>query len=463
MSLVRKTKPSIRHTIVDPRLLYGLLFVALLMRFARGGTANASYLVLAAYALFGRAQAIQALALSWLFTMLSAGVAPEASGATVGRYAVLGAAVAATIGRAAPAKGVFSISRPVLATLALGAFIVFHSILFSDVPDVSIFKAVSWTLAMASLLSAWKGLSSLERARLERQLFGGLAALLLVSVPFAFSGIGYLRNGTGFQGILNHPQALGPTAALLGAWASGRLLGLSRPRALDGALLGLCLTLVVMSQSRAAGLALAMGVASAVLLLPVVTRTPLPRLMPGLASRWALVAVVAAAIALVFVGPVLGQRLGSYIQKGSDSPSWFEIADQSRGELVDKMVANIKEEPLTGIGFGVASDPSSMVTVRDSVLGLPVSAVSEKGVLPLAVPEELGILGLLLVIIWLCPMIMRGARSGVAAFAVLATVLFTNLGESTFFSPGGMGLLYLVFFAWAVTGSHNNVRGSKRG
>jgi hypothetical protein len=49
--------------------------LAMAMRIASTPTANLSYLVIVGYALLGRAQAIQALALSWLFTMLSPGIA----------------------------------------------------------------------------------------------------------------------------------------------------------------------------------------------------------------------------------------------------------------------------------------------------------------------------------------------------------------------------------------------------
>lgn len=41
----------------------------------------------------------------------------------------------------------------------------------------------------------------------------------LLSLPLLVHPLGYLRNGTGFQVILNHPQVFGPTMALLCAWA----------------------------------------------------------------------------------------------------------------------------------------------------------------------------------------------------------------------------------------------------
>lgn len=444
-----------------PHVVTLIPLAAMVMRIASTPTANLSYLVIAAYALLGRAQAIQALALSWLFTMVSSGIAPEAAAASVGRYAVVAGATVSLLLRSGLAKEGFG--RPVLATLALGTFLIVHSMLFSPLPDVSILKAVSWTLVMATLLSAWTGLDYLARARLERQLFGGLMLLVLVSLPLAFTGIGYLRNGRGFQGVLSHPQAFGPTVAFLGGWLAGWLLGDARPRWRDVALLGLCLVLAVMSEARTAGFALVLGVASAVLISPFIAGISARRLMPGLSSRRLHALTLIAAVVLVFVGPSLSARLGDYTLKKGDAANLRETVKMSRGMLVSTMIANIEENPLTGIGFGLASDLSSMVIDRDPVLGLPTGASIEKGVMPIAVLEELGIFGFLLVVMWLWLMVRRGARAGVAAFAVLATLLLTNLAESTLFSPGGMGLLPLILLAWAVTGRHHPVQDLTRG
>src|SRR5690606_11413311 len=102
-------------------------------------------------------------------------------------------------------------------TILLGLFFIVHAVLFSSVVDVSVLKAVSWTLAMATLIAAWRGLNDEERIALADRVFRGLTLLMIVSLPLLVLPVGYLRNGTGFQGVLNHPQAFGPTMALLGA------------------------------------------------------------------------------------------------------------------------------------------------------------------------------------------------------------------------------------------------------
>lgn len=427
---------------------------ALALRMANTGTADFSYLVLGGYALLGRAQAIQALALSWLFGMLSEGIAPPLAGmAAIGRYAVIACAAISVLLRGRTLIKGFSISQPLVATLALGAFLILHSLFFSRLPDVSILKAFSWTVVMGTLLSAWGGLYHADRAHLERQLFGGLLVLAIISLPLTINDIGYLRNGTGFQGVLSHPQGFGPTVALLFAWLAGRLLMTSAPSWRDLGLLLLCIVLVVMSESRTAGLGVASVIVISIPLTLILVKLPVRRSMPGLKSRRALMLTLFGTVVMVVYGANLFDKLGNYYYKKSTEAGALRIANESRGQLVEPMVENIKKTPVTGIGFGIASDPGLMDITRDPILGLPTGAAIEKGVLPIAVLEELGIVGFLLVVGWLWFMVGSGFRSGIVLSSVLATLLVMNFSESTFFSPSGFGLFPLILFAWAVTGS----------
>lgn len=424
---------------------------ALVLRIASSDTVSISYLLLGFYTLFGFTQVIQALVMSWLFTMLSDGIAPVASGATISRYTVIFAAASSVLLHKSNKKSASSIGQLIFATVVLGMFIILHSMFFSPLLDVSILKAVSWTMTVTTLLAAWSRLTVEERSQLEYQLFGGLIVLVLASLPLIFSDIGYLRNGTGFQGLLSHPQAFGPTVAFLGGWLGGRVLGTTQPRWREIALLGSCLVLIVMSEARTAGLALVLGLIIATLTSSALSGVAIRRLMPGLRSRRLHVLVLLAVVGSLFAGGILSERIGAYLTKRTDATNLLEAAKASRGYLVDLMVANIEKNPLTGIGFGIASDVDTLEVERDPIFGLPTGAVIEKGVLPFAVMEELGILGFVLVFSWIFVLARRGARSGMAALTVLIIVFLTNFGESTLFSPGGMGLLPLILLTWAVS------------
>lgn len=429
---------------------YAPLILALGLRLASGPTANLSYLLVAAYALLGRAHAIRALGFSWLFTTISPGIAPEASAASLGRYAVLFATAAAVFIH----SDVLS-SRPRLrpftqATVLLGLFLIGHSLLFSPMADASVLKALSWTLAMASIVSAWIGISTQERRQMEDELFKALVLILLFSLPLAVLPVGYLRNGTGFQGILNHPQAFGPTMALLGAWATARLLAERKPNWWLVGLAGTCLAMVLMSEARTAGLAMIGGVALSVIFGPGFAGRPLARIAPGLRSPriWTVLGIVL--VAGIALAPYVADAVQHYITKSgrTSGGNLAELYDRSRGRLIGAMLTNIREHPLAGIGFGIASEPWTMEVSRDPILGLPIGASIEKGVTPLMVLEEVGVIGAAFVAFWLLRLLRSGARSGLAPFAVCLTILLINMGEATLFSPGGMGLLSLILLGW---------------
>lgn len=442
-----------------------LTFVAALTaaRIASAPTADVSFVVLGLYALTGRVQALQALGLSWLFSMISPGVAPDASLAAVGRYAVLAGAVASVLLRTKWSRfDGTTISKPVLATLLLGCGIIVHSLFFSQMRDVSLLKAIAWTATVATLLAAWSGLGTDDRRRLEWQIFGGLAALMLLSLPLLASGRGYLVNGSGFQGLLNHPQAFGTTMALLGAWLGGRVLGSRRPTWWFVGLFGLCVVLIIRSQARTGGLGLLLGLGFAALTGRLLGHRRLREFLPGLRSRRLHFVVATAVVAAIFAAPLLMPHIDGFMLKthgaivagrggAGGGISILGVYDKSRGSKVTDMWQDIQLHPWQGMGFGLPSDLSDFVVQRDPVFHLPVGAPVENGNWFLSVWEELGAFGALATLLWLWMLTRRAARSGMVPFAVFLTALFMNFGEATLFSPSGMGMLSLLLIAWAAT------------
>lgn len=429
-----------------------LIVLALIFRLASTPTANLSYLVLAGYALIGRAQAIQALALSWLFTMLNPGLAAEATASSTGRYAVLlGAAASVFVRSRTFHSGGIHVRSVTMNTVLLGLFLVVHSLFFSPIMDVSVLKAVSWTLAMSTLIAAWLGLSPDERDRLSQQIFVGLIVLMLVSLPLLGLPVGRLRNESGFQGILNHPQAFGPTMALLGAWAMSRMLGHKPPPWSMVALTGSCLVLVVLSEARTAGLALVLGVGIAAITAPNLAGRSVYEVLPGLRSKRVYFVGMIALAGTLLAGPMLADQIDHFLSKSgrSQASDLIDAYQNSRGRKMDEMWDNIKITSWQGSGFGIASVPAEMDIGRDPILNLPVSASVEKGVLPLAVLEEVGIIGFVVVAAWIWTLLRRSSTGGIVPVTVAFTALLLNMGEATLFSPGGVGLLSLVLLGWA--------------
>jgi hypothetical protein len=431
---------------------YAPIIVILGLRLASESTANLSYVALAAYAFIGPSHVIRALALSWLFTMISPGLAPGGDGAAVGRYGVLFAAAASSMLH----SGLLSKpSRPrpfTLATLLLGMFIIGHSLLISAIPDISVLKGVAWALVMSALVTAWCSLSDWRRYEVSQQIFWGLILIVIASLPLATSSLGYLRNGSGFQGILNHPQNFGSMSGLLCAWATADLLGEKRPR---WWLLGIAagsLACMLMSEMRTAGFAVVLGVGGAVLFGPSFARRPILHMLPGLRSARIWTVLGAIMVAGVAMAPTVIIGFNHYLSKSgrAEVGGVMDAFDNSRGKLMDIMLNNIRQHPLGGIGFGIASDPMLMVDVsRDPIFGLPVGAPTEKGVAPLMVVEELGAFGAVLVALWVFWLVRNSARGGVRPMAVCLTALMLNMGEATLFSPSGFGLLSMLLLGYA--------------
>lgn len=447
-------KTRLSNSITSGSVAGVFLLLALSLRLASTPTANLSFFLLAAYATTGRAQAIQALGMSWLLTMISPGIAPPAPLGSVGRYAVFLGAFIAVFVRSGILSGQLKTSKIVLSTVGLGVFFVIHSLFISPMPDVSILKAVSWLMVTATLFSAWSGLAPAEREKLFRQLYLGLVAIMVVSVPLFVLPLGYLRNGSGFQGILNHPQAFGPTMAILGAIAASKLFAEMRPSWQYLGVFGVSLVFILASEARTAGLALIIGLCLAIASVPVLSGLRVRAVLPGLRSRrvWGIAGVVLC-LGVIFA-PQIGEKVGNYISKSGRAGSVESIAeayDRSRGGLIDRMIANINENPLTGIGYGIASEPALMVVEREPFFGLPVGAPVEKGVLPLAMLEELGWVGAGIVAVWLIALALKASKNGVVSISVLITALMINMGENVFFSPGGMGLLILIGVTWAAS------------
>lgn len=432
-------------------IVYSMVLVAIFLRVASEATANVSFFLLAFIAICGVREAVQALALSWLFSMINPGLTPDASLDAVGRYLIVLAASFSVFVRYKPHLYQGPQKRLILYTLGLGLFLLVHSMLFSAVPGVSVLKAISWTLTFTTLLAAWGRLERDQQERLVRQIFFGLTIVMLLSLPLIATALGYLRNGSGFQGVLSHPQAFGPAMSLLGVWAAMNLLALPRPSWNMVLIAGACLVLIVMSEARTAGFAFVGGIVSSLLLTSITTRQKVGVLFPGLRSARVALVLASSAVAVLAFAPQLSEQVSTYISKRSGQQEILEAYKQSRGGLIDPMWKNIEDRPLTGIGFGIASKPAAIKISTDPFFDFPVGAPVEKGVLPIAVVEEIGLPGFFIVLLWGWAILRRSLRGGGVAIGVLAGIALINFGEATLFSPGGMGMLSLVLLGWVAT------------
>jgi len=198
------------------------------------------------------------------------------------------------------------------------------------------------------------------------------------------------------------------------------------------------------------------GVASGVFLGPASALVDRLRYRPKVQAYRVLAASLLVLMGTLATGGIVVKAVTEFIDKynrtDANATSFLGSLYSARSGLITLMMESVGRHPMTGIGFGVPTEGGlSTAVVNDPIFNLPVMATAEKGVLPIAMLEELGYpLGILwfLYLAWLFILAAKGGPAMLGAFSAAMTV---NLGESVFFSPGGMGSFVLVIVGMSVT------------
>lgn len=343
---------------------------------------------------------------------------------------------------------------------SVGAFVfwsVASALIVSTFPTISVLKALSFGVGVFTILGCFYVTRDIE-SYWRNWLFTFFVFTTFASCLFFIAGLGYWRTHRGFQGVFGHPQILGPVAGMVGAWLTGRFLqrGQSASLLLLGTL-GISWVLVFLSNARTGFFAALTGLLFATLTHSVGGRKQ--NLFGVSGSRIGVLAAVLVA-GLVVLGPTLQSVMTGFFEESTHraltNPG--SILEQSRGGLMRESMENFSASPITGIGFGIPSDagPGTIGADRvdaipvgvDRVYGIPVSASVEKGFMPTAVLEEVGLVGAALLLVLLAvlswPVVQRG---GIAINWMYWTTLAVNGGAAVFFSLGGLGLIM-----WLVLG-----------
>lgn len=138
---------------------------------------------------------------------------------------------------------------------------------------------------------------------------------------------------------------------------------------------------------------------------------------------------------------VRNQAITKWIRKteevSKDTRTVGEAFTASRMGLVDGLMADFKRSPLFGSGFQVTRE---MRQVFKHHKGMILSAPIEKGVLPLMVLAETGIIGAAFFLVYVIAFYTTCVRKRYYCCATLHTIfLTTNMAEATYFSPSGAG------------------------
>lgn len=317
---------------------------------------------------------------------------------------------------------------------------------------IALLKLVSFTVGLTAVLG---GVEVLRDRRVDLtpwiMAIAGAIAINGFLILVLGGGYGLVNEGTTdlfFKGPFYHANACGPFCALLGVLLfSTWLFSPYRGR-------WVCLVLVVpflyflwLSKSRTGGAAMVAGLffVFALTYMPAARRFVRTRLTM---SRGVLVGVGAMLALAVFVidlstqGAIARGLQGFVYKYGMDEQTTILA---SRLGPIEFSWRNFLDRPLFGLGFGTSL--SEYFVANATLFSAPI----EKGFLPTAILEEVGIFGTVPFVVFVFT--LAGSlwrRRNAPGLAMLCTFLVCNLGELFIFSFGGWGLFSWMLVAAAI-------------
>ncbi len=341
--------------------------------------------------------------------------------------------------------------------LLVMGLVVLNSMVFGQLPTLSLFKAAIFTLGVFGLITGFQHLE--EHARFGDLIFNTFVVIVSLS---AFLGLflpqyGFLRSEfsrfNGLRGVLIHPQ---PHSVYLATTTVFVLASLFDRKALyrfSWSLLFVFLGLVLIYFTRAR-IAIVVIVASVAfsIAMALLKRSYLEK-VKAFFSSWIPYALGGALVVLsaLYFSTIQQEVMAFVFKNGRNGYDLTESFQGSRGFLILQQLNNIDENTFTGIGFGVPSSLEGLSIARDPVFNLPIQAEVEKGMIFLAIIEENGAVVGSLVFIFLFILLRHGLnKNRLVAFAPVIAGILVNLGEAILFSVGGIGLYVWIIMSFCL-------------
>jgi len=387
-------------------------------------------------------RAVEALVLSLVFRSLNPAIYHYSSSAFVMGWIIIfcaGMRVLPHLGAAARQLGI--LIPLILFFITIGTL----SIFFSYNAAVSILKLVSFTFAFLIILVGFNSQEASLIDEFKKFYFSLIGSLLLLSIPIALLPRAAHYWGAGFQGMFNNPQTLGVYLAPITSWVTADLVFYKRRAGFfHKSFVALLWLAMFLSQCRTGALSVSLSVITMVLV-SLCGRG-------NTDSDYRSKARLAVISLFLFSFIVVSLFLSGFLAKGGKSIE--QSVQHSRVEGIAYYWKRFLANPLTGVGFGV--EPSRRFKAVE-FFGIPISASTEKLFLPVAILEEVGIIGTLFFCILLLALANCALRNpDISLRCVFLSCLLVNLGEFVFFSANSDGLYFLILIGYVLRTSRQD-------
>lgn len=249
-----------------------------------------------------------------------------------------------------------------------------------------------------------------------------------------------------FNGLTWHSQALAPMLAASFIWTMCDMFFIEkRITKMHGMILLCAPVLVYMTRSRT-GL-LTMLVSLMVFFLYACRKVVMPHKLRqhiNIVAGFLLALSIGGAVALEIKDSTFTKWLRKNDDVQSDSRSLTDAVVSTRMFALESNLSDFYESPFLGTGFQVTRDFQYLYGNKE--IASLISAPCEKGITPLVVLAEGGIVGGIIFYVFVVAFYAKCASKRWVVLVVMFTVILSsNLSESTFFSPSGAGGYMWIF------------------
>lgn len=308
----------------------------------------------------------------------------------------------------------------IFSVLMFSIYNIVASFYVSTLPTIAIFRVLSYVIVFLGVMIGIANTSN--KFDWINWMYRMFSTLFIISIPFIFLPVGYLRNGRAFQGLTNQPNMFGILSGLFVALILTKIqLKGFKSRLLPFLQISVVMYMIILSESRTGFIS---SIVVIIMFLAFANINKMKKIMT-------LIFFGVVMIIYVWLQGRLLQELQEFLFKGQDDILF------SRSNQVDGLMSNFLRNPLFGSGFSVP------VTSHRS-FQFSFDYIIEPGNLILAVLSYSGIVGLALFINYMLKIFVINKNNfKFLAFLPVSTLLI-SMGEMVFFSTNNIGIwLYM--------------------